>query len=212
MKLITTSGKITEHFDGSEFRCKGSCTCGKINIDEQFVQRMEKLHNMLSQLSCGCKAIYITSGYRCAKACQIIKGAFVGDMHNIGAAADFYAEDIKVIVTKDGENYVINDLVWENKNAQDETVATFTLSGDGDYVVTVNATDKSGNEMVPYTSEIITVDTTAPEIIEVSGSQTGAEGCLSVPGEYGVVTRPEVVTVKAQDRFGNEFTVSGYGP
>ena len=50
-----------------------------------------------------------------------------------------------------------------------------------------------------------------PEIIEVSGSQTGAEGCLSVPGEYGVVTRPEDVTVKAQDRFGNEFTVSGYG-
>ena len=50
-----------------------------------------------------------------------------------------------------------------------------------------------------------------PEIIEVSGSQTGAEGCLSVPGEYGVVTRPEEVTVKAQDRFGNEFTVSGYG-
>lgn len=50
-----------------------------------------------------------------------------------------------------------------------------------------------------------------PEIIEVSGSQTGAEGCLSVPGEYGIVTRPEEVTVKAQDRFGNEFTVSGYG-
>ena len=50
-----------------------------------------------------------------------------------------------------------------------------------------------------------------PEIIEVSGEQVGAEGCLSVPGEYGVVTRPENVTVKAQDRFGNEFTVSGYG-
>jgi len=50
-----------------------------------------------------------------------------------------------------------------------------------------------------------------PEIIEVSGSQTGPEGCLSVPGDYGIVTRPEEVTVKAQDRFGNEFTVSGYG-
>ena len=50
-----------------------------------------------------------------------------------------------------------------------------------------------------------------PEIIEVSGLQTGAEGCLSVPGDYGIVTRPEEVTVKAQDRFGNEFTVSGYG-
>ena len=50
-----------------------------------------------------------------------------------------------------------------------------------------------------------------PKIIETSGTQEGAEGCLSVPGEYGIVTRPENVTVKAQDRFGNEFTVSGYG-
>ena len=50
-----------------------------------------------------------------------------------------------------------------------------------------------------------------PEIIETSGEQTGAEGCLSVPGQYGIVTRPENVTVKAQDRFGNEFTVSGFG-
>ena len=32
-----------------------------------------------------------------------------------------------------------------------------------------------------------------------------------MPGEYGVVTRPENVTVTAQDRYGNEFTVSGYG-
>lgn len=50
-----------------------------------------------------------------------------------------------------------------------------------------------------------------PRIVEQSGSQTGAEGCLSVPGEYGVVTRPENVTVTAQDRYGKEFTVSGYG-
>ena len=50
-----------------------------------------------------------------------------------------------------------------------------------------------------------------PEIIEVSGEQTGAEGCLSFPGQYGIVTRPETVTVKAQDRFGKEFTVTGFG-
>ncbi|MBR6207094.1 MAG: peptide deformylase [Oscillospiraceae bacterium] len=50
-----------------------------------------------------------------------------------------------------------------------------------------------------------------PKIVEQSGTQTGPEGCLSVPGEYGVVTRPENVTVTAQDRYGNEFTVSGYG-
>lgn len=48
-----------------------------------------------------------------------------------------------------------------------------------------------------------------PEIIKVSGSQTGQEGCLSFPGQYGEVTRPRVVTVRAQDRFGKEYTIKG---
>lgn len=39
------------------------------------------------------------------------------------------------------------------------------------------------------------------------GEQTGLEGCLSVPGKFGVVTRPEVVRVRAQDRDGNFFEV-----
>ena len=38
-----------------------------------------------------------------------------------------------------------------------------------------------------------------PEIVEESGEQTGSEGCLSVPVVFGEVTRPNVVTVKAQD-------------
>ena len=46
-----------------------------------------------------------------------------------------------------------------------------------------------------------------PEIIYTEGEQTGLEGCLSVPGKYGVVTRPEVVRVRAQDRKGNFFEV-----
>ena len=48
-----------------------------------------------------------------------------------------------------------------------------------------------------------------PEIIEESGSQTGLEGCLSVPGKYGVVTRPNVVKVRAQDRYGDWFEAEG---
>ncbi len=47
-----------------------------------------------------------------------------------------------------------------------------------------------------------------PEIIYTEGEQTGLEGCLSVPGKYGVVTRPEVVRVRAQDRNGNFFEVT----
>ena len=48
-----------------------------------------------------------------------------------------------------------------------------------------------------------------PTIIKEEGEQTGLEGCLSVPGKYGVVTRPMSVTVRAQDRNGNTFEVSG---
>ena len=44
-----------------------------------------------------------------------------------------------------------------------------------------------------------------PEIIEQSGSQTGQEGCLSVPGKTGVVTRPDYAKVKAYDEDMNEI-------
>ncbi len=46
-----------------------------------------------------------------------------------------------------------------------------------------------------------------PEIIFTEGEQTGLEGCLSVPGLYGEVTRPYRVRVRAQDRNGNFFEV-----
>lgn len=46
-----------------------------------------------------------------------------------------------------------------------------------------------------------------PEIVFTEGEQTGWEGCLSVPGLYGEVTRPYRVRVKAQDRNGNVFEV-----
>lgn len=48
-----------------------------------------------------------------------------------------------------------------------------------------------------------------PEIIDQKGEQDGLEGCLSVPGKWGYVTRPEWVKVKAQDRNGNWFEVEG---
>ena len=46
-----------------------------------------------------------------------------------------------------------------------------------------------------------------PEIVERSGEQIGPEGCLSLPNIWGIVTRPEKVTVKAQDRYGEPFTL-----
>lgn len=48
-----------------------------------------------------------------------------------------------------------------------------------------------------------------PELLETSGEQVGSEGCLSVPGKYGIVKRPNYAKVRAYDRDGNEFEVEG---
>ena len=53
------------------------------------------------------------------------------------------------------------------------------------------------------------VELVNPVIVSQSGEQEGWEGCLSVPGQYGWVARPNLVTVRAQDRDGNSFEVSG---
>ena len=50
-----------------------------------------------------------------------------------------------------------------------------------------------------------------PAIVDQSGEQTGPEGCLSVPGKWGLVTRPNYVRVRAQDRHGRWFEVEGEG-
>lgn len=50
-----------------------------------------------------------------------------------------------------------------------------------------------------------------PEIIRTEGEQTGLEGCLSVPGKWGIVTRPNRVRVRAQDRDGNWFEAEAEG-
>ena len=50
-----------------------------------------------------------------------------------------------------------------------------------------------------------------PEIVETEGEQTGPEGCLSLPGLEGEVTRPERVVCKALDRNMDEITVEGEG-
>ena len=48
-----------------------------------------------------------------------------------------------------------------------------------------------------------------PKIIAYAGEQTGTEGCLSVPGKWGTVTRPMHVTVRALNRHGEEYEVTG---
>lgn len=65
--------------------------------------------------------------------------------------------------------------------------------------------------------QIVVIDTTGedphvlinPEIIEMSGSQTGDEGCLSLPGKSGTVTRPNYVKVKALNENMEEYVLEG---
>ena len=64
---------------------------------------------------------------------------------------------------------------------------------------------------VPEGEDEYVIELINPEILEVSGEQDGPEGCLSVPGEYGLVKRPMTVKVRAQDRYGEFFEVEGTG-
>ena len=48
-----------------------------------------------------------------------------------------------------------------------------------------------------------------PTLLETDGEQIGAEGCLSVPGKYGLVKRPYYAKVRAQDRDGNWYEAEG---
>ena len=83
--------------------------------------------------------------------------------------ANFFAEDVKVTVSKEGEEDTAVTPIW-GEGADDETdgifttQGTFTIQGDGHYTVTVAYTDKCGNVAETYTSHRITIDTIAPRI------------------------------------------------
>ena len=64
---------------------------------------------------------------------------------------------------------------------------------------------------VPEGEDEYIIELINPEIIETSGEQYGPEGCLSVPGKFGLVKRPFRVKVRAQDRNGEWFEVEGTG-
>lgn len=64
---------------------------------------------------------------------------------------------------------------------------------------------------VPEDEEEYIIELINPEIIAKSGAQEGPEGCLSVPGVFGWVKRPDIVKVRAQDRNGESFEVIGKG-
>lgn len=63
---------------------------------------------------------------------------------------------------------------------------------------------------VPEGEEYV-IELVNPEVIERDGEQESPEGCLSVPGSFGMVKRPMHVKVRAQDRDGRTFEIEGEG-
>lgn len=61
--------------------------------------------------------------------------------------------------------------------------------------------------IVDIDNELGTIEMINPQIIESSGEQTGPEGCLSFPGLFGEVTRPNNVKIEAFDRKGRKYTL-----
>ena len=77
-------------------------------------------------------------------------------------------------------------------------------SGAADLITVRGAQLLSSCDAVIYAGSLVN-----PELLETSGEQVGSEGCLSVPGKYGIVKRPNYAKVRAYDRDGNEFEVEG---
>ncbi|MDE6518651.1 MAG: hypothetical protein K2L18_12550, partial [Acetatifactor sp.] len=97
--------------------------------------------------------------------------------------ANFFGEDVVVMLAKDNEAPAQIEPVWTDVSA-DVHVGTYVIdapdnhAGDGDYVFTVNYTDRSNNEMGVYTSEIFVIDTILP-VIEVEYSDRNPVNTLT---------------------------------
>lgn len=112
--------------------------------------------------------------------------------------ANFFAEDVIFTAVKDGTPFELpaDWVTWTDTN-DDEHVGTGTLSGDGDYVITMNDTDKSTNKMVEYQSPIITIDTIYPELDFTTVPDPSAEN-FEQKTTFAVTEhnfRPEDITV-----------------
>jgi len=77
----------------------------------------------------------------------------------------------------------------------------------GEQIETEDSEDGENENESTYDIYENIIELINPEIVTEDGEQTDSEGCLSVPGIYGIVTRPETVVVRAQDRNGKAFEI-----
>ena len=125
--------------------------------------------------------------------------------------ANFYAQDVKLTVTKDGAAYAVTPR-WTDNNPDVHT-ATFTLAADGDYIVSVSYSDRSNNTMTPYTSNRMTVDTQTP-VIRVAGIKADSANkdkpygfTITVTDQnFDVTTLQPVLTAVYRDKDGKYAT------
>ncbi len=132
--------------------------------------------------------------------------------------ANFYKEDVKINVIKnEGAAVAYAPKDWTQNG--DVWTGTITLSGDGDYVVTMEYVDRSTNEMTPYKSQEIRIDTTAP-VIDVTYAPEDAtanekyfnsnrKATITVT-EHNFRAEDVDVTITAKDVTGNDVTIEDF--
>lgn len=127
--------------------------------------------------------------------------------------ANFYPEDMVVSVTKNGIAFDYGTITWGSRNAEDKTIGTFTLpapadhTGDGHYVITVEYTDRSNNEMVKHVSDTHTIDTTLPIINVEYQNKTAINKLTDRDGNnraYYADTQTAVVTITEHNFIADE--------
>ncbi|MBQ8546099.1 MAG: peptide deformylase [Clostridia bacterium] len=120
---------------------------------------------------------------------------------------------LKIVTEKDNEEF----LRKKSREVTEITPRITTLLDD--MVETMRAANGCGLAAVQVgvLRRIVVIETEEglfefinPVIVRKTGTQEGTEGCLSLPGKWGITKRPKCVTVRALDRNGNEIEVTGY--
>ena len=116
----------------------------------------------------------------------------------------------KEVINFDAKLHILLDDMYDTMKSRDGVGLAAPQVGILKRAVVIDTSDadKKRKGKAPVIGKIELIN---PEIIEESGEQTGTEGCLSFPDVFGTVTRPYKVTVKAQDRNGKWFKLTGEG-